>query len=148
MVIKRKKIGSVTTTINTRTGKQTMSTSQKIGNVRITHTTSNDGTRRRTTTTGYGDGWFDKTSTNLNKKQPKRKKGKSFLGKLFSNGELRTTTRVKKSAKTSYQEVEEKKPFYEEKNPEDFTPMEWFMYLGILFGTLTVIVAIVKRLFF
>lgn len=148
MVIKRKKIGSVTTTVNTRTGKQTMSTSQKVGNVRITHTTSNDGTRRRTTTTGYGDGWFEKKSTNLNKKQPKGKKGKSFFGKLFSNGELRETTKAKTSEKTSYVEVEEEKPFYEEKNPEDFTPMEWLMYLGILFGTLSVIGAVVKRIFF
>lgn len=135
MVIKRKKNGPVTVTINTRTGRQTMSTSQKSGNVRITHTTSNDGTRRRTTTTGYGDGWFNRTSTNLNKRQSKSKSGKGFLGKLFSSGTSRARTKSKVSNPPTV-EVEN--------NPETFSLTELLMAVwGLL-----IIIVFIKKYFF
>lgn len=74
MVIKRRKIGSQTITVNTRTGKQTTSTSNKSGNIRVTTSQSNQGDNRRTITNGIGNGWFDRKTKNLNKKIPKSKK--------------------------------------------------------------------------
>lgn len=73
-MIKRKKIGNTTVTINTSTGRQT--TSRRSGN--ITHSQSNQGHNRTTTTFGFGNGWFQRKTTNLNKKSRASSKTKKM----------------------------------------------------------------------
>lgn len=68
-MIKRKKIGNTTVTINTRTGRQT--TSRRVGN--ITYSQSNQGHNRSTQTFNFGNGWFERKTTNHNKKSRRSK---------------------------------------------------------------------------
>ena len=75
MVVKRRKIGNTTVTINTKTGRQT--TSRRSGN--ITYSQSNQGHNKTTVTTNYGNGWFDRKTTNWNKKSRRKKSDWSWL---------------------------------------------------------------------
>jgi hypothetical protein len=80
-MIKRKKIGNTTVTINTKTGRQT--TSRRSGN--ITHSQSNQGHNRTTVTIGFGNGWFQRKTTNQNKKtrvNSSKSKATTFLKRL------------------------------------------------------------------
>lgn len=123
MVVKRRKIGNTTVTINTKTGRQT--TSRRSGN--ITYSQSNQGHTKTTVTTDYGNGWFDRKTTNWNKK----KRSKKSSWSLFGSSEL---------PKSSTSEVKEKKieepkqpfvgpirpsRFYQRKPFSKFTFWEW-----------------------
>lgn len=122
MVVKRRKTGNTTVTINTTTGRQT--TSRRSGN--ITHSQSNQGHTRSTVTTNYGNGWFDRKTTNWNKK----KRSKKSSWSLFGDGSS-TTTRSEVKQKS----VEEPRQpfvgpiqptfFYQRKSFSKFTLWEW-----------------------
>lgn len=141
MVIKRRKNGPFTVTINTRTGKQTTSTTQKTGNIRLTHSTSNDGSSRRITTTGYGDGWFSRKYESLNKKGTK-KKGMSWFGKPSSSSRPRSSS-AEGISSLKEKPIEVKKEFYETKSFSEFTFFEWILWLGMMSIVLPVTVVVV-----
>ena len=125
MVVKRRKIGGATVTINTKTGRQT--TSRRVGN--ITYSQSNQGHNRTTQTFNFGNGWFERKTTNWNKKKRVKKTDWSWL--------LGTT----KQTKTTYKPVEvvevKKEPFvgppfpvfWKRKKLKQFTASEWFLWL-------------------
>ena len=131
-MIRRKKVGNTTITIDTRTGRQT--TSRRNGN--ITHSQSNQGHNRTTVTTNYGNGWFDRKTTNHNKKSRKKK---SIWPWLF--GSSKSSSRA--VATTSQQSIEqikivEVKPefigppypiFYKRKSFKQFDGWEWVLWI-------------------
>jgi hypothetical protein len=134
MVVKRKKVGNTTITINTKTGRQT--TSRRSGN--ITYSQSNQGHTRSTVTTNHGNGWFDRKTTNWNKKSRKKKSDWDWL---FGSSGSATTSNLKATQKAE-KKIEEPKAefvgpifpskFYERKTFKQFTLWEWckwFMYL-------------------
>lgn len=131
MVVKRRKIGNTTITINTSTGRQT--TSRRSGN--ITHSQSNQGHTRSTVTQNYGNGWFDRKTTNWNKKSRKKKSNWSWL--------IGNTSSTKSSIKSKKVEsvTKEEKPvfvgppfpvFYKRKKFKQFTFFEWIKWFAIL----------------
>lgn len=138
MVIKRKKNGPFTVTINTRTGKQTTSTTQKTGSTRLTHSTSNDGSSRRTTTIGFGDGWFSRATQNLNKKSGKRTSSRS------------SSSRKEKSFNwdspnlKNYVPAETPKEFYEQKSFSEFSRSEWITWIFLLLLTIGGVIKVIQ----
>ena len=125
MVVKRRKIGNTTITINTKTGRQT--TSRRSGN--ITYSQSNQGHNKTTVTTNYGNGWFDRKTTNWNKKSRRKKSDWSWLFGSSSKTASSKTEKVKS--------VEEQQPFVGPPYPvfwkrlkfKDFTFFEWICWL-------------------
>jgi hypothetical protein len=130
MVVKRRKIGNTTITINTSTGRQT--TSRRSGN--ITHSQSNQGHTRSTVTTNYGNGWFDRKTTNWNKKGRKKKSEWSWFADDTSSKSTSNSKKVESA-------VKEEKPvfvgppfpvFYKRKTFKQFTLFEWIKWFAIL----------------
>jgi hypothetical protein len=127
MVVKRRKVGNTTITINTKTGRQT--TSRRSGN--ITYSQSNQGHNRSTVTTNYGNGWFDRKTTNHNKKSRRKKLDWSWLFESSKSSSKKTVSVEAKGAK-------EKQPefigppfpiFWKRKKFAQFTFFEWLGWL-------------------
>lgn len=154
MVVKRTKRGNTTITINTKTGRQT--TSRRAGN--ITYSQSNQGHNRTTVTTNYGNGWFDRKTTNWNKK-PRKKKSKSSWSWLWKSRKITTY-------KSSSIEAVEHKPefvgppypvFWARKKFKQFTLSEWILWClafpfrlawwSTLLITLIVMIQVVYKVF-
>ena len=124
MVVKRRKVGNTTVTINTKTGRQT--TSRRSGN--ITYSQSNQGHNRTTQTFNYGNGWFERKTTNWNKKTRKKKSSWS----LFGNSSTRSVSKEK------HTEEKIEKPefvgppypvFWKRKKFKQFTFGEWIGWM-------------------
>lgn len=123
MVVKRRKIGNTTVTINTKTGRQT--TSRRSGN--ITHSQSNQGHTRSTVTTNYGNGWFDRKTTNWNKKKRSKKSSWSLFGSGSSSTYSKSEVKEKKIEEPRQPFVGPIRPprFYQRKSFNKFTFWEW-----------------------
>lgn len=134
MVVKRKKYGNTTVTINTKTGRQT--TSRRTGN--ITHSQSNQGHTRSTVTTNYGNGWFDRKTTNWDKKKRAKKSDWSWL---FGDGKTSRSVATTNSKVEKIEKPKEEKPifvgppfpvFWIRKRFKDFSFFEWIKWLMAL----------------
>jgi hypothetical protein len=133
MVVKRKKVGNVTITTNTKTGRQT--TSRRNGN--ITFSQSNQGHNRSTITTNYGNGWFDRKTTNHNKKTRPKKSDWSWL---FGRSKRHNQRKINKVVSKGVEhQVEQRLQFvgppypifYVRKTFKQFTAWEWCKWLII-----------------
>jgi hypothetical protein len=129
MVVRRKKVGGVTITTNTKTGRQT--TSRRSGN--ITFSQSNQGHNRSTVTTNYGGGWFSRKTTNHNKKSRSHKNDWSWL---FGNSSSSVVRRTSISTPIENIPIEVKPEFvgppypifYKRKKFKHFTLWEWIVW--------------------
>ena len=120
-MIKRKKIGNTTITINTETGRQT--TSRRSGN--ITHSQSNQGHNRTTVTFGFGNGWFKRKTTNQNKKIKTTKSSSSSSSKNIISKSNAEKALIEKS-----EFVGPIYPvFWERKSFLQFDISEWILWL-------------------
>ena len=131
MVVKRRKIGNTTVTINTKTGRQT--TSRRSGN--ITYSQSNQGHNKTTQTFNFGNGFFERKTTNWNKKKRSKKSNWSW----FSNSSSTSSKSYIKSTEKPIA-IEKKEPFvgppfpvfWKRKKFSQFTFFEWIGWLIVL----------------
>ncbi len=137
MAIKRIKNGNVTRTINTRTGRTTISTRSGT----ITYSQSNQGHNRSTQTFSIGNGWFERKTTNWNKK-PRRKKSLIGWSWLFSRSSSRKKIPPGKNSPGAVAanmpdnksaDIKEPDPwFWEIKTFKEFDTADWLIYLLVL----------------
>jgi len=127
-MIKRKKVGNTTVTINTKTGRQT--TSRRNGNITVSQ--SNQGHNRSTVTTNYGNGFFDRKTTNHNKKIRKKKSDWSWMFSSSKRSFQSSSTPQYNTSEVKSEFVGPPYPiFYKRKSFKQFDGWEWCLWLII-----------------